>query len=193
MSTREFARCAAILLLAGICFTPHLAIAQGETDVGEVAALGGATFGIGTRPSISANAGYAFSKYGMALVSATFMTMGQHTIQPWPVRSSVDGSYVYDFGTDFHIRVPIGERWAPYGIAGAGLLWNVVRQSTIDHGVQTFHHYNQFNGALHTGGGVRFYLGKDWGLRPEMKVIVSKQVYTQFMFGFFYVTPPNWP
>ena len=194
MRTRKFSWWAAGVLVAGISFPLSSARAQSETEVGEVAALGGVTLGVGAKPAITADAGYAFSKYGMGMISVTFMPMGQHTIQPWPARPSIDNSYVFDFGADFHIRIPIGERWAPYGIAGAGLLWNVIRQNTVGPlGIQVFRHYDQFNGALHTGAGLRYYIGKDWGIRPELKVIVSKQTYTQFMFGFFYTTPPSWP
>lgn len=194
MSTRRSLWCTVGIGIAGVGLLSPVLRAQGETDVGEIAVLGGATFGIGAKPAVSTEAGYAFSRYGMTMVNVSFRPMGQYTIQPWPARSTVDGSYLLDFGVDFHVRIPIGERLAPYGIAGAGLLWNLVRQSaSTDNGAQVFHHYNQFNGALHTGGGLRYYIRKDFGIRPELKVIVSKQVYTQFMCGIFYVTPPNWP
>ena len=178
----------AILALCGWAL-PGLAFAQAESDEGEVAALGGVALGVGARPTVTASTGIGFSKHGMALVSVGFEPLGQHTIQSWPSSIYVDRSLLYDFGVDFHFRIPVGERWAPYGIAGVGLLWNTVRQSTAE-GIR---HFNQFNGALHTGGGVRFYVSKNWGIRPEVKVVVSKQVYTQILFGFFYVTPANWP
>src|SRR5581483_6477378 len=98
------------------------------------------------------------------------------------------------FGADVHIRIPIKEHWAPYAILGTGGLWNTVRQHTVDsNGFTILKAYDQFNGALHTGGGVRYYVGQNWGIRPEVKVIVSKQVYTLFTVGIFYVTPPDWP
>ena len=194
MWTQKVPWYAAGALIGCIGFLPSPARAQAETDVGEVSALGGATFGIGAKPAISASAGLAFSKYGMGLVTVTFMPMGQHTLHGSVPPSTIDNSYAFDFGADFHIRIPIGERWAPYGIGGAGLMWNVIKQGAVDsNGIRVVRHLDQFNGALHTGAGLRYYIRQDWGIRPELKVIVSKQVYTQFMVGLFYVTPPSWP
>jgi hypothetical protein len=185
----------AVTVLAGVWWiAPPDAFAQSETDVGEVAALGGGSLGTGANPVVMGSAGIAFSRYGMALFDLSFMPLGQHTIQPWPARSTVTRSYLYDFGVDFHVRVPVGERWAPYGIVGTGLLWNIIHQDTVDsYGLALGKRFYQFNGALHTGGGVRYYVRKGWGIRSEVRVVVSKEVYTQLLAGIFYVTPSTWP
>ena len=185
-----------LVYFAALCWlAPAAAFAQsGETEVGEVSALGGGMFGAGSHPAVTGSAGTAISRYGMILLNVSFMPLGQHTIQNWPEPSTVNRSFLYDFGLDVHIRIPVKERWAPYGIAGAGLLWNTVRQNSVDsQGMAVMHHYSQVNGALHTGAGLRYYIGNNWGIRPEVKVIVSKQTYTQLLLGIFYVTPPNWP
>jgi hypothetical protein len=174
-----------------------LAFAQsGETDVGEVAALGGVAVGgaSGTQGTVTGGAGNAFARHGMVLVDTMFMPLGNRTIQPWPDRRFVDRSFLLDFGLDFHIRFPVKPRFAPYGIAGAGLLWGFFREDTVDRrGRPLVRHFDQFNGALHTGGGVRYYIGDNWGIRPEVKVIVSKHVYTLIQMGVFWVAPTNWP
>jgi hypothetical protein len=197
MSNRRSLRLAAGMLVTAlwVLSAPGALGQSDDPSAGEVSALGGATLGgIGTRPTVTGGAGVAFSRYGMALVETTFLPLGDHTIQNWPARNTVDRSYLLDFGVDFHIRVPITYRFAPYGIAGTGLLWNFFRQDTFTRtGVPLTRHFSQFNGALHTGGGVRYYIRENWGIRPEVKVIVSKQVYTTISLGIFYVTPPNWP
>jgi hypothetical protein len=166
----------------------------GDYDVGEVAGLGGGVFGGGTHGSATGSAGVAFSRHGMVLVDTSYIPMGSRTLQGWPDRSTVARSYTIDFGLDFHIRFPIKRRWEPYGIVGTGVLWNLVRQNTFDkRGVPLVRHFDQWNGAGHTGGGLRYYIGDHWGIRPECRVIVSTHVYTQLMFGIFYVTPPDWP
>jgi len=166
----------------------------GGLEQGELAVFGGAGMGAGTHGAVGGSAGLAFSRYGMGLFEFSFMPMGNHTIQPWPAPSTVRHSLLYDFAVDFHIRVPVKERWEPYAIAGTGLLWNSLRQDYANpQGVAVVNHYSQFNGALHTGGGVRYFAGRSWGIRPEVKVIVSKQVYTRISMGFFFVTPPDWP
>ena len=172
---------------------------SGESEQGEVSARagvawGGGTSSMGTQPAVAGSAGVAFSRYGMILLDVSFIPLGQHTIQGWPVRSSVNRSYLLDFGVDFHIRIPIKDRVAPYAIVGTGLLWDMVRQSTVTAaGSSIVNHYSQFNGALHTGGGVRYYIGELWGIRPEIKVIVSKQIYTNISCGVFYNLPAGWP
>lgn len=196
MSSEKCAwRMAGVLLLAFFTGSIRIGFPQsGETDVGEVAAFGGAVFGVGARPSVGGSTGVAFSRYGMFSFETEFISLGNRTIQSWPAPSTVHHSYLLDFGSDFHIRIPVRERWAPYFIAGGGLLWNLVGQnSTNRRGVAVMNHYDQFNAALHTGAGMRYYIREGWGIRPEFKVIVSKQTYYRLSVGFFYVLPSNWP
>ena len=196
MFIRNFVYLAKCIILIGAgSILPSIALAQsGDTDVGEIAVSGGGTLGIGAHPAVKGSAGVAFSRYGMALFQTSFSPLGSETIQRWPAGSTVERSHVLDFGVDFHIRVPIRERWAPYGIVGAGLLWDMVRQHAVDSlGVTRTIHYDQLNGALHTGAGLRYYVGKNWGIRPELEVIVSHRTYTQLTVGIFYVTPTEWP
>ena len=175
-------------LLAVFCILgPSVGSAQsGDPEHGELAAFGAVATGAGTQPVVGASAGAAFSRYGMGLFEFSFMPLGRNTIQPWPDPATLRSSLLYDFAVEFHVRIPVKDRWEPYAIAGTGLLWNVVKQ---DAG----RNFNQFNAALHTGGGVRCFVGKSWGFRPEVKVIVSKAVYTRVSLGVFYVTPPDWP
>jgi len=174
--------------------TPRAFAQAGQVDVGEVAGLGGATFGAGRHGSATGSAGVAFSRYGMFLFNVSYIPMGRNTIQPWPAPFTVNRSYTIDFGFDFNIRVPIKHHWEPYAIAGAGVLWDRVRQNTVDlKGFPLVRTFDQWNGAAHTGGGLRYYIGQNWGIRPECRLIVSRHVYTQVMFGIFYVTPPDWP
>jgi hypothetical protein len=169
---------------------------SGEDDVGELAVLGGAAVGgaSGTQATVTGGAGLAFSRYGMVLVDTMFMPLDHRTIQPWPDRGTVHRSDLLDFGLDFHIRFPVKPRLAPYAILGGALLWDILRQDTVDRrGRPLVRHFDQFNGALHTGGGLRYYIGESWGIRPEVKVIVSKHVYTLVQIGVFWVVPTNWP
>jgi hypothetical protein len=189
-----------ILLAAAWAFVTPGAFGQSaDVDEGEVSARGGVGFGggasgIGTQAMGAGSTGLAFSRYGMALFETSFMPLGQHTIQGWPAGSTVDRSYLLDFGVDIHILFPTKTRVTPYAIAGTGLMWNMVRQTTVDaSGAPLVKHYDQLNGALHTGGGLRYKLGEKWGIRSEVKVTVSKQVYTCLSFGVYYVLPANWP
>ena len=173
---------------------PSATAQSGDSESGEIAAFAGVGFTGASHAAFGGSAGMYFSRHGMALLEASFMPMGTTTIQPWPAPATVRSSHLYDFAVDFHIRVPVRERWEPYAIVGAAVLWNTVSQNSADsNGVAVVHHYDQFNGALHTGGGLRYFVAKNWGIRPEVKVIVSKSIYTRISMGIFYVTPPDWP
>jgi len=181
-----------IAVAVGLLLAPVACAQSGDTEVGEVALLGGGTFGLGTHPAVKGSAGVAVSRYGILLIQTSFSPLGNETIR-WPARSTVAQSYLYDFGLDFHIRIPVKERWAPYGILGAGFLWDVTHLYTGSSGVGPTIRWDQVNGAFHTGGGLRYYVRKNWGIRSELGVIVSTRTYTQFQTGIFYVTPPDWP
>jgi len=178
-------------------FMPALpgAFAQsGETDVGEMSVSGGFLTGAGTQGSLTGGSGIALSRYGMLLFDTTFLPLGHNSIQFWPAPSTVKTSYAFDFAMDVHVRIPVKEHWEPYAILGTGLIWNVVHQQAVDpRGIAVTSRWDQFNGAFHTGGGLRYFLGSNWGVRPEVKVIISKQTYTCVSFGIFYQVPPGWP
>jgi len=184
------------LIVAGCASLPISVWAQpDETEGGEVSAFSGGIFGLGSHPTFGGSAGGVISKYALALFEGSYTPLGRYTIQPWPAGSTVARSHLTDFNVSFHIRVPIKHsRWSPYGIAGVGLLWDGLRQETVDaQGVAVSYHWNQFNAGFHTGGGVRYYIGENWGIRPEFKVIVSKETYTRASIGIFYVVPSTWP
>jgi hypothetical protein len=167
----------------------------GQTDVGEISGFGGFTLGTGgTHAAVGGGAGIAVSRYGMMLFETSFMPLGHSTIQGWPAQSAVTRSHLWDFALDSHIRVPIKDRWEPYVILGTGILWNVVRQQAVNaNGAAVTYNLDQFNGVFHTGAGLRYYVGRSWGIRPEVKVIVTQRTYTRLSIGIFYVTPPEWP
>jgi hypothetical protein len=189
---RWFCLAAAGALLS---LSPVAVFAQaGESESGEISGLGGVSFGAGTHAAVTGSTGIKFSRYGMALFDVSYLPLGNHTIQGWPASSTVSHSYLLDFGLDFHVRIPVKERWEPYGIVGAGCLWNLVRQNGITPaGAPTTYHFDQLNGAFHTGGGLRYFIRQNWGVRSEVKVVVSKQIYTEIMTGFFFVVPAEWP
>ena len=167
---------------------------SGYTDAGELSIFGGGSFGAGTHGAVGGAAGVAISRYGMLLLETSYMPLGSHTIQPWPPQGTVARSHLWDIALDAHIRIPVKDRWEPYAILGTGLLWNTVRQQSLDStGAAIIHNYDQFNGAFHTGGGVRYFIGKSWGVRPEIKAIITRHTYTQASIGIFYVTNGEWP
>jgi hypothetical protein len=184
------------ILIASISMLAPAALfgQAGDTDVGEAAAFFGGAIGIGSHPVVGGSVGTAFSRYGMAVIETSFVPMGSHTVRVSPDGSAAQGSHLYDFNLGVHIRVPVRGRWAPYAILGGGLLWDTYTRTRIGpQGVAVVTHYGDCNFGFHTGGGLRYYVRESWGIRPEVKVVVSSQTYTQLSVGFFYVLPTNWP
>jgi hypothetical protein len=194
-----------IFLLCSLATVRVLPAQSGDTETGELAAFGGGTFGLGgVQPAVGASTGLAFSRYGLGLFEVAFSPLGNDTVgrRTGPPAQS---SHLFDLNASFHVRVPVRERWAPYGIFGAGFLMNTFKvistapgpidpetgQPTHPGGLVAA--IDEFKFAFHTGAGVRYHISPDWGIRPELKVIVSSRTYTRFTIGIFYNVPPGWP
>ena len=176
--------------------SPATALAQsGDKDVGEVLGFGGGAFGVGSHGVVGGSSGIAFSRNGMALVEAAYMPMGNNVLRPRSDYVSPRDSHLFDFNLSFHIRIPVKEKFAPYAILGGGLLWNTYSALPVaavgNPGLYVG--ADDFRFGFHTGGGFRYYVKENWGIRPEFKVIVSSQTYSRFTIGIFYNVPPLWP
>lgn len=184
---------AALALAIAVC-VPELWGQSAETGVGEVAAFGGGTFGLGSHPAVGGSTGRAFSRYALGVIETAFSPLGSSSVRPAPAGGPIDTSRLYDFNLALHIRVPVRERWAPYAILGGGLLWNTFDQKASGpQGTASIRHYDNFDFGFHTGAGMRYYIRDNWGVRPEFRVIVSKQTFTRFSVGIFYILPDTWP
>ena len=174
--------------------SPALMSAQFVDGAGEVTAFGGGTFGLGgAHPAVGASSGTSFSRYAIGLIEAAFSPLGDETLRR-RMGAPAERSRLFDFNFSVHVQVPVRRRWAPYGIVGAGLLFDAFRViptgALPDEAGQTqpavVFAVDEFNFGFHTGGGVRYYIREDWGIRPEFKVIVSNRTYTRFTIGIFY-------
>jgi hypothetical protein len=180
-----------ILAVAGCMCLPSTLFAQpGQEEMGEVALFGGGTFGLGSHAAVGGSSGLAFSRYGMALIEASFMPLGKNTLRPQP-QGIQENSQLFDFNASFHVRIPVKNRWEPYGILGGGLLFNSFRSIVgQEHGAVAI---DNFAFGFHTGGGFRYYIRETWGIRPEFRVTISNRNFTRLTVGIFYNLPPGWP
>lgn len=165
---------------------------SGESETGELTALGGGIFGLGSHPVVGGSSGFSFSRYGLVQLEAGYMPMGQNTLRHRKATDpATQDSSLYDFNVSVHIRVPVRERWAPYGILGAGLLFDTFNAASGPQGALVRVHESNF--GFHTGAGLRYYISENWGIRPEFKIVVSNQTFTRLSVGIFYNLPPGWP
>jgi hypothetical protein len=184
----------ALIAVPVFLLLPALSFGQaGESDTGEVATFVGGTYGSGAHFNVGGSSGIAFSRYGLGLLEVSYSSLGQDTLRDHnsPPTST---SRLFDINGSFHIRVPFKERWEPYGIVGSGFLWNSFFPAiTRPDGISGVEHYHKVAFAFHTGGGVRYYIGEGWGIRPEVKVIVSTHTYVRASVGIFTKLPWGWP
>jgi len=163
-----------------------------ETDVGEVAGFAGGAFGgFGSHGAVGASFATATSRLLMALLDISYIPLNTETLQlRGGLGSSARRSRLYDFNGGVHVRIPIREQWAPYIAVGGGLLYSTFETVTVDNlGNTIVAGRDNKNFAFHIGGGVRYYLTDNIGLRPELKVYVSDRNFARLSVGIFYQFP----
>ncbi len=182
-------RVLAVLICA---LAPTCLLAQSsDSDVGEIGVSGGGSFGAGTHPYVGGSTGLAFARNWMGLLELGYTPMGNDIIWRRHDVQSPQGSYLLDAGFNFHVRFPVKERLAPYALFGAGMLFNSFTAISGPQGALIG--IQDFKGSFQTGAGFRYYINEYWGIRPEVKVIVSSRTFTRFTVGVFYTLPANWP
>ena len=176
-----------IVVLTFLCLVgPPLLAQSGESGIGEVAAFGGGTSGIGSHAFAGGSSGIAFSRYALGVLDVSYSRFGHDTLRKYPGQES-QNSNLFDFNFSAHIRYPINRKWAPYGIVGPSLLWNRYQAASAGAGgAGVYVSRNDMNFGFHTGGGVRYHINDNWGIRPEVRVVISNQTYVAFSLGVFF-------
>jgi hypothetical protein len=179
-----------VLLVIMYAFTlPYSNAQSSDNGIGELGIFGGAAFGPGSHGTVGGSTGLAFSRYGIVLLEAAYVHLDKDTMRPRPADAGVRESRLFDFNVSCHVRVPVRERWAPYGILGGGLLWNNFGYTpVVGIGAPVVTRRDEFNFGFHTGGGLRYYFREDWGIRSEFKVIVGARTYTRVSIGIVHTT-----
>ena len=173
-----------ILLIAGSLAAALQA--QSDEKTGELAVYGGGTSGIGTHAYAGGSSGIAFSRYAIGMLDVSYSRFGNDTLRRWPDRQARN-SNLYDFNVSAHIRYPINQKWAPYAIIGPSVLWNSYDQfHTGPNGDAVGVSKDDLNFGFRTGGGVRYHITENWGIRPEVRVVISNQTYVAFTLGVFF-------
>jgi hypothetical protein len=110
-----------------------------------------------------------------------------------PSITAYRSSGLYDFNLCTNIRIPLRRRWAPYGILGIGLLYNVYQAALLSPTGVAFVNRSKTNFEFSTGGGLRYYIGDNWGIRPEVRIFISGRNFTRISGGVFYDIDADWP
>ncbi len=83
------------------------------------------------------------------------------------------GYNLFTFDANAHILFPLKAypKFQPYGLVGLGFI-NATNGGGHDTG-------------LNLGGGTRWAVGRDWGVRPEIKVLIADNTSVRFSIGIY--------
>jgi opacity protein-like surface antigen len=162
-------------------------------DVGEVTAYAGPAFGaLGTNGSVGAASGVEISKYALALIDTSYVQLGNHTLVNYPGLTAV--SRLYDFNFTLHVQIPIKHRWSPYAVLSPALLFNTYQvQRLFSDGTVHIYDRDDAKFGFHTGGGLRWFVRENWGIKGEYRYTISTQNFSQVLGGVFYRFDGPWP
>jgi opacity protein-like surface antigen len=182
--------------IAGLLAGPAGLFAQAGAppdDTGELSVYTGAVFGSPGGHSVAGAAtGLYMSKYVVALIDASFTPLGDNILRHHPEVAA--DSRLYDINFAVHIRVPAGRRLAPYGLAGAALLYNTYQiRSMQPESDASLSGQNYVRFGFETGGGARYYIGDSWGVRGEYRYTLSTHNFSGISVGVFYQFSGSWP
>ena len=159
------------------CAVPDSSGAQGfEKGQGEVAGFAGGVFGIGSNLAYGGGVAAAPSERLLVGGELTYIPGGKSIGTP-------SGSLDIDaraIDVNGGVQYLFSPRTAaqPFVSAGAGIIHGSVEVPGFTASDSAF--------ALHVGGGVRYWVGDRWGLRPEIKLFLSDTNYVRASVGVFF-------
>jgi hypothetical protein len=184
------------ILTAGLLLSPAYLLAQmnePKPDLGEVSVYSGVAFGgLGTHPAFGAASGLGISKYAFGLIDSSFTPLGSWTLINNPNKTV--RSQLWDFNFAIHVQIPLKRKWAPYILLGSAFLYNTYHTETfLPNGVIVRTGYNDPKFGFETGGGARYYVNDDWGIRGEYRYTFSTNNFSRIFGGVFYQFSGPWP
>ena len=161
---------------------------SGETDIGEIAAYAGGVFGVGSHPAGGITFTSALSRYTMFGAELGFASLGSEGFRT-PATSEVSRARLFDFNGHVHVRIPVRRYWEPYIAIGAGLLHSTAERIVTTPTGNTVEDSSDNDFAFQIGGGLRYFIGQKWGVRPEWKYYASERNFSKLSVGVFYQFP----
>ena len=185
----------ALLALSGFVVNSAGLLAQtGQSGAGELTGYTGVTFAsIDAHPAVGASSGLTLSRHSAALLDLCYMPLGSATLQSYPGRTLVRNSGLYDLSLNAHIRIPLGEKWEPYGIIGGAVLFSTYQlASRARPGEVAYAGRSDTDLGFETGGGLRYFVRDNWGVRTELRYTVSHRSFGRMLAGVFYQFDREW-
>jgi opacity protein-like surface antigen len=181
-----------LLGAAGLMLGAANGFAQSEGLLGEVGSYTGVSAGgLGGHPVVGGTAGIV-SKWAVGQIDASYIPIGNSTIRHWanPTRQS----QLFDFNFTVQVQIPVNHRIVPYFVSGPAMLFNRYQlQTTSPQGAPILSGRQDFKFGWENGGGARYYIKDDWGVRTEYRYTVSGQNFGRILAGVFYQFSAPWP
>jgi len=151
---------------------------EGAVFVGGVTDGGGLTIGGGIH--------YAYNTRWLFVGELGFLTGGDDFVAPVPgVGVGIESSAIsVDLDALYLFPQSANQGFTPYLLAGLGFLRASATTTVTVFGTTTG--ISDVEAGLNIGGGARFKVGPNWGLRPELKVFVSDNSSVRFSVGLYY-------
>jgi opacity protein-like surface antigen len=184
------------LLMAGLTLTPVVVRAQSSAPV-DISELG-SYVGFGNTPGgnhvwVGGTSGVSPSKYFMAVLDVNFTPLGDATLRTNLVGPRTT-SRLYDFNFGGHIQIPIHQRFTPYVLLSAGVLYNTYSITTVHpDGLVRLVGSSDCKFGFSTGAGLRYFVREDFGIRTEYRFTASTQNFQRALVGVFYQFGGPWP
>jgi opacity protein-like surface antigen len=180
--------CYLLLIPVGL-LAPFSAQAQYEREPGELSGYSGVSANGGAHPFVGASAGLDYGQYALGLFDFAYTHLDNDTLR-YLHGVNVKGSQLYDVNYSVHFRYTINHRWEPYALTGPSVIWNHYSYGvSTPSGGTVYPTKDDVNFGWHAGGGVRYFVNDSWGVRPEVKVVITGRTYVVFSLGFFFKVP----
>src|SRR5262249_25521259 len=147
---------------------------------------------LGTHPAVGGTTGLFLNKYAAILLGTTYVPLGGSTVVTQNRPAS--DSRLYDINLTLEVQIPLQGKWAPYGLMSAGGLYNTYNLLTPrPDGSRYLAGEFDVKFGFGCGGGTRYFLGEDWGLKGEYRFVAADHSSSRLMVGIFYRVPSSWP
>jgi hypothetical protein len=88
----------------------------------------------------------------------------------------------FNAGIQYNFTGVMGPKFVPYVGVGLGMLRSSVKYTLAGQSTT----YSDSAAAFNVGAGLRYYVGRNWGLRPELMYFARSGSYSRFTVGIFW-------
>ena len=158
-----------------------------ETGRIEASGIVGLVSGIGTHSLVGGSVAAAARNRILVIGELSYIPLGSDSVDILGVRSDFSARAIsFNIGGQYQLRG--SGKTTPYVGAGVGFLHSS-SSSSVTTNFQGFDFTggsSDTNAYISVGGGARYYVKEQWGLRPELMIFAGHQTFARASVGVFY-------